>query len=548
MKRALPLLFALVLTTPFWDLGHPLWEVDDARYAEVPREMHESGNWLTPSLNYVDYVEKPPFIYWLGAVSYGLFGVSEAASRAPLALLSVLGMLGVWWLGSWLYSREVGLYAGILLGTCAEYSALSHLITPDMAISVALLWASGLILRCLRRPEDRWAGALAWLAMAAAFLSKGLIAIVLPGVWTVMLIFFFPHLRKGLRPLLYNWGLPIFLLIIGTWFYAMEAFNPGFFNHFIIEQHFQRFLDTGKYNRPGPWFFFIPVALVGTLPWTPLMVLAALTPLVGWNRSDARDRQLALWIALIFTFFSISSSKLITYILPLFAHQALLGARLLVRLDCDGILRRRVGRFGAALAVLFIFSAVIGPAAVKLLPIPTELPPGLIVAGISLLLCLAASQFLLARAASRGRVIDVMPQRTLLALGVTAMLLIGSRYLVDEFSARNIGTDIDSRISRLEPGTPVKLIAYNHYLHGVPFYTGRPVDVVNWIGELHYAKRFDRFAHRFGNDMTIVNLPVAGHRTYVTLRNRDLEHFKNIAPMEKLRDLTPHGPWSLAEF
>ena len=73
-------------------------------------------------------------------------------------------------------------------------------------------------IRGLRRPQDRWAGALAWIAVTAAFLSKGLISIVFPGAWTLMLIFFFPNLRKGVRPLLLNAGLPIFLFIIGGWF------------------------------------------------------------------------------------------------------------------------------------------------------------------------------------------------------------------------------------------------------------------------------------------------------------------------------------------
>ncbi|MBI4386844.1 MAG: hypothetical protein HY551_05630, partial [Elusimicrobia bacterium] len=84
-------LVLVALTMPFWDLGHPLWEVDDARYAEVPREMAQSGDWITPRLNYMDYIEKPPLIYWLGALSYKALGVSEAAGRLPLAILAILG-------------------------------------------------------------------------------------------------------------------------------------------------------------------------------------------------------------------------------------------------------------------------------------------------------------------------------------------------------------------------------------------------------------------------------------------------------------------------
>src|SRR3989339_38615 len=109
------LLLALVLSSPFWGLGHPLWETDDARYAEVPREMVELGDWLTPRLDYFEYVEKPPLIYWLPALSYKLFGVSEAAARLPNALLALAGLLGVWWLGSWLFSPSAGRWGAILL-------------------------------------------------------------------------------------------------------------------------------------------------------------------------------------------------------------------------------------------------------------------------------------------------------------------------------------------------------------------------------------------------------------------------------------------------
>ncbi|MFH2204441.1 MAG: glycosyltransferase family 39 protein [Elusimicrobiota bacterium] len=548
MKRVLPALFAVALTIPFWNLGHPLWEVDDARYAEVPREMHESGDWLTPSLNYVDYIEKPPMIYWLGAMSYHLFGVSEAASRLPLALLAVLGMLGVWWLGTWLYSPRIGLYAGLLLGTCAQFTALAHLTTPDMAVSVFLLWATGLILRCLRCPEDRWSGTLAWLAMAAAFLSKGLIAVVFPAAWTLLLLFFFPKMRSRLRRLLLNWGTGAFCLIIGIWFLAMERANPGFFKVFIIEQHFQRFLDTQKYNRPGPWYFFFGVNVVGTLPWTPLLVPAALLPLLRWRHTDARDRQLVLWFWLIFIFFSISSSKLITYILPLFAHQALLGARLAARLSADVRANRWVMRPAVMLCALFIAAAGIAPILLPHLKLPLDLPTGLLAVGTALLLVLAASQYALAHFGRRGETKRLMIFGTLSALAVTGFLISGTSYLDDEISVRRMGTELRARIEHQRGGKEARIFAYNKYLHGIPFYTGRPVDVVNWIGELHYAKRFKRFAHRFGNDDTIRGLPSPGQSAFVTVQRRDLEHFMNVAPHRAIRGRTDYGPWILFEF
>src|SRR5581483_1467145 len=107
-----------------------------------------------PHLDYVDYIQKPPLIYWLTATSYRLFGVSEAASRLPLVLLAWLGMLCALWLGVWLVSAETGAWAAILLGSSAEFSILSHLHTPDLALAVFLAWGVALMLRALMRPSD----------------------------------------------------------------------------------------------------------------------------------------------------------------------------------------------------------------------------------------------------------------------------------------------------------------------------------------------------------------------------------------------------------
>ncbi|MDE2292141.1 MAG: glycosyl transferase, partial [Elusimicrobia bacterium] len=97
MRRLAAVAMLAAVTAPFWSLGHALWEVDDARYAEVPREMHVSGNWLVATLDGMTYVEKPPLIYWMGAASYDVFGVSEAAARVPLALTAAAGLAGAWW-------------------------------------------------------------------------------------------------------------------------------------------------------------------------------------------------------------------------------------------------------------------------------------------------------------------------------------------------------------------------------------------------------------------------------------------------------------------
>lgn len=317
------------LTAPFWDLSHPLWEVDDARYAEVPREMVASGDWAAPTLNELPYVEKPPLGYWLTAASYSLFGVNEAAARLPLALLALLGILGTYWLGGWLFSRSAGECAALALSSSALYFFLAHYITPDMGLTVFLLWSTALILRTILKPDDaRWAAPAAWACAALAFLSKGLIGIVFPAGWTVLCLLLIPAWRSKALPLLRPAGPALFLLLAAPWLAAMENRHPGFLHVFFVEQHFQRFTSM-KYNRPGPWYFFALLLPLELLPWTAHAFSGAVASFKELRRGEPRGASLALWAVMIFAFFSISNSKLATYILPVFPHLCLLAGRTL---------------------------------------------------------------------------------------------------------------------------------------------------------------------------------------------------------------------------
>ncbi|TBR20873.1 hypothetical protein EPO15_11810 [bacterium] len=508
MKRLPLALLALALSAPFWDLGHPLWEVDDARYAQVPRELHEAGWPLVPTLDGMDYVEKPPLIYWLGAASYRVFGVSEAAARVPLALAALAGVAGVWWLGGWLFAPAVGRAGALVLSTMLVYAGLAHMITPDMTLTAALLWATALALRVIHRPEDaRWAAPAAWLAAAAAFLAKGLVALLLPALWTTALAVLDPKARAGFKRLLWGPGPLLFFGVVGPWVWAMERAVPGFCRVFFLEQHFQRFLDAGKYNRPGGWWYFLAEAAWGTLPWTPAALAALAAPLWSPRKADPRELQLALWPLLVVGFFTTSSSKLPTYVLPAFPFIALLTAKFLL----DG---RSEGRLRAAAALL---AGVLGLAAAAAAAAGTQLVPGF--TGPDALLAAGALAALAAGVLWAPRGVDGFPKAASAALLFLALALAGARRAEPLVSARPVARLLSEAVARAEaetPGVPVRLVAYDKYLHGVPFYTGRRVDVVNWVGELHYAKRFERFADRFGDDNQIREWPRSGERVFVT--------------------------------
>lgn len=540
LSRSAPLwLLTAALALPLFVLKAPLIEIDDARYAEVPRAMAASGDWVLPSLNAMPYVEKPPLWYWLGAASIKLLGENEGAARLPMLLLSLLGAAGIWWLGSWLYSRDIGRAAALATATAGLWLFLAHNLTLDLPVSVFLLWTTALTLRVLEKPQDAgWAAPAAWAAAALAFLSKGLISVLFPALWTAALIGLFPKWRRPALKLISPLGIIIAAAVAAPWFFAMQARRPDFFHTFFIEQHFQRYL-TPKYARGAPWWFYLAVLPGGLLPWT-APFLAGFVRTLRRPFTDPRATALALWVVGVIAFFTTSHSKLATYALPVLPHAALLAsialadepARWAVRLSrfLGGILL-----LGSAVGVLLWFR------------LPYLSLPG-IGAGAAELRVLAAlaSAFLLCL--GTAQLYAPSSDRPVLILGLGGVL--GGALALAAVSAAS------PLISAKELALAVKADArpedevwtYDSYLHGLQFYTGRPVDkMVYFVGEFHYAKRDEANAPRFGDDHAVRDLPRAGGRTFVAMKSARRAQFDATAPKGAITSWREFGPWSLAE-
>ncbi len=525
-------LFLVALTSPFWSLSHALVEVDDARYAEVPREMAQTGDWATPTLDYFSYVEKPPLPYWLTAASYEMFGVSETTARLPLALLSLAGLLLTAWLGWWLLSPRAGLLAAVALSSGGLYFFLGRYITPDMPVTVFMLACTALILRSLVRPEDSsWAVPGAWLAAGLAFLSKGLIALVFPGGWVVLLFAVAPKWRGGCLRLLSPLGIGLFLAVAAPWFVIMEKRHPGFFHLFFVEQHFQRFL-TRQFNRTNPWYFFILLTPAVLLPWT-MPALSGLADAARRWRSRPELAALALWAGMIVAFFSTSQSKLITYILPVMPHLSLLAADALERPLARWATTASRWLGWAFLAAALAAAMGVAAGLTRALPIPPA-PPLACALAIGALAALGGG--LLAFGLGRGW--------TALALGgwlVGAAAFGVIRLMPDAVSARTLAEAIRAEY---RPGDQIWV--YNTYLHGLPFYCRAPVDeIVDWTGELYYAFRDPVQARRHGDDSDLRRLPLAGRNVFVVTRRQDVRQLLTIVDGEKVKENRLFGRWAL---
>jgi 4-amino-4-deoxy-L-arabinose transferase-like glycosyltransferase len=323
--RALAALLALI-----WILSlgaRPLFNPDEGRYAEIPREMAAGGDWVIPHLNGLDYIEKPPLQYWATALSYQVLGPSEFAARLYTAL-TALGTLGLVALAArWLWSPQAGWRAAAVLAGMLMFVVLGQLLTLDMSLSFYLTLSLVAFLLAQRAPTPQAWMALAWAAAGCGVLTKGLVAAAIPAA---VLILYSLYTRdfSPWRRLWLLWGLPLFLLITVPWHWLAARRLPDFLDFFFVHEHLARYL-TPVADREEPWWFFAGVFVAGSFPWTvsALRVLGG-----GWRRRVATGGEfqptvfLWIWVIFIGVFFSLSDSKLMPYILPIMPALALLIA------------------------------------------------------------------------------------------------------------------------------------------------------------------------------------------------------------------------------
>lgn len=339
IRRAWMLLVLLMAAVWFGNLEYrKLVRPDEGRYAEIAREMATSGDWVTPRLNDIKYFEKPALQYWVTAGAYRLFGEHHWTARLWSALTGFLGILFTAFAATRLFGREAGLLSAAVLGSSLLYTLIAHMNSLDMGMT---FFMGGALLSFLLAQQDAASARasrlwmhVAWAALAFSVLSKGLMGIVLPGA--VLVLYTLIERDFGLWKRLHLFsGILLFMAIAAPWFIAVSIANPEFFHFFFIHEHFERFL-TKTHGRYEPWWWFIPILAAGILPW--------LIPLVdslirAWKTEPAAQQRfkpkrfLLIWAVFIFVFFSLSGSKLASYILPIFPALALLIGDHLSRID-----------------------------------------------------------------------------------------------------------------------------------------------------------------------------------------------------------------------
>ena len=329
-----PVFFTLAVFVYFFGLTIPLLGPDEPRYTQVAKEMFERGDWVTPTLAGFNWFEKPALLYWLQHAAFNVFGVNEFAARlgsvifglGTIASLFLLGRntetdkadmepKGVW----------IAMIGASTLGLIVFSRGASFDIILTFPITAAL---TGFYIydQSNRSSCIRVAGLIAFYVFTGlAVLAKGLVGVVFP--FTIVIFYHLICLKLPTKELLVSliWGTFLAVAVASSWYLPMYLKHGyGFIDEFFIQHHFQRY-TSNKYQHPQPFYFFLWVLPLMTIPWMPFFIAEVFGIIrYGFSRDLAQSspvnasllRFASAWIIVPLIFFSFSGSKLPGYILP----------------------------------------------------------------------------------------------------------------------------------------------------------------------------------------------------------------------------------------
>jgi 4-amino-4-deoxy-L-arabinose transferase-like glycosyltransferase len=458
----------------------PLLDPDEGRYAEIPREMLASGDWVTPRFNDLKYFEKPPLQYWATAATYEVAGVHPWSSRLWGVGLAFACLPLVYAWTRRLYGAEAALAALVALAVSPYFVVIGHLNLLDQAFT---FWLTAAVLafgyaQLQAGRVERNAMLLAWACAALAVLSKGIVVGVLAGASLVIYSLLERDARVW-RRLHALPGVALFLLIAAPWFVLVSVRNPSFPGFFFVHEHFARFLTT-VHQRVEPWWFFLPLLLLAVLPWLPsawrsLGARSVEPPRVGSGPPATFKplRFLLIFCAVTLVFFSASGSKLAPYILPMVPLLAILAG---VYAPEPARLARRAAQVGAVLAVLVAAGLLI-----YCVRHNSFLPQAV------LAWCAAGALAAVAAPLAAAFAARLAPLRAALLTALAGIL--AWQFLLCGFSlmppARSAAQLVEGVRPFIAPGMP--LYSVGQYRETISPYLGRTLRLAGYEGELQFG-------------------------------------------------------------
>jgi len=303
----------------------PLFNLDEGAFSEATREMFLNHNFITTYLNGHLRFAKPILIYWLQALSTIIFGFNTFALRLPSAIAATLWAIGIYFFTKKLYGEKKAIFASFFMVSALQIGIVAKAAIADSLLNMCIAFSMFSLYIYLKKEKEKYL-LFSFAFIALGFLTKGPVAILIPLATYFIYALIHKNFKKFLKDVFNIKGLIIFSVIALPWYIA-EYHQEGmkFIKGFFFKQNIKRF-DTSFQDHKGSIFYYIPVVLIGLLPWTSLILkyLAKIKELI----KDDFVLFGSIWFFFVFLFFSFSGTKLPHYVIygytPMFIFMALI--------------------------------------------------------------------------------------------------------------------------------------------------------------------------------------------------------------------------------
>lgn len=485
----------------FFNLGGiPLLDPDEPVYAETPKEMIAFQDLVSPRIYGEYWYDKPPLYYWLVAGAFQLFGVNEFSSRFPSAFLGLLTVMYVYQVGKRLFNERAGACAALILATSIEFFYLGKAAVTDITLNFCLTVA------LLSFLEKRYY--LFYIFAGLATLAKGPVGILFPGA-ILFLYFLFTRRWQQLTEMKIPQGILIYAITALPWYVAMYSIHGNPFIETFIGFHNVTRFTSPEHASGLLWYYFIPVLILGFFPWTAVMVQSVWASLRKSGRDFDSLLFLNIWAWFIFVFFTISKTKLVSYILPMFVPLAMITGWYVATL-IDHQTRSKIRSWPVALVIiagLFAVGLIVGSK-----EMPGLAPGAYTAAGVFSLMAIIAACLLWKNEITAALGVQIAGMAVFVVILMTMMF----PAVTPVFTSKTIAADVKLHYDGKSPLYVVKFLrpglSFYSDLYGIEVESnwGKTLllnDVVKLEGKAYYVIRqshYDRLPDEYKQSLTIL--------------------------------------------
>ncbi|HWR05486.1 glycosyltransferase family 39 protein [Sporomusa sp.] len=445
----------IALIIMFFNLGSiPLLDPDEPVYAETPKEMIQFNEFLSPRIYGEYWYDKPPLYYWLVTGAFKVFGMSEFSARFPSAFLGVAGVLALYWFGRELFNKRAALAGALVLATSIEYFYLGKAAVTDITLNFCLTLA------LLGFITKRYY--VMYIFTGLATVAKGPVGFLFPGAVIFLYLAATSRFRL-LKEMKLLTGIGLFAVTALPWYLFMYSVHGSTFIDTFLGFHNVTRFTSPEHPELVVWYYFIPVLLLGFFPWTSILFQSVWVSLTQSSQESNRTLLfLNIWAVFIFIFFSISQTKLVSYILPMYPPLALIAGWYIDRVW--GLRARRT----AWPVILSVLSALLIAGMFASLELFPALTNGVgITAVLFSVMALCSIFFIWKRQIGKAFWVQVIGM-TLFSMVLVGMLFSGvapyftSKYIAHEFTGKYDGKSPVYVMKFLRPG-----FAYYTDIYGI---------------------------------------------------------------------------------